>query len=115
MSETYKIASWRIVGNIRELNPIGAAVIFGLAWIAGMLGSFAALAVAAALLLGIFAVRAAAEHNPELTPEARTLREEPAYREPIGLSTNLLHPFAASGLVINRLEFKQPTNGRAAK
>lgn len=107
----------KIVADVRSINPIGAGLIFAAAWIAGFIGSFAALLIVAAFLVGLFAVKAAGPIAVKPADEL-VVSIGGVEQAAVPVAPAVLNPFAAAGLAINRLEFKAPTaarNGRATK
>lgn len=117
------VAAWRtmpaVAQSVRSIDPRGAAVIFGLAWLAGFAGSSAALAIVAALLAGLYVAK--------VQPAVPSSPAQPAAQQPAAVPADgaivkvAAHPLSAmseamaAGLVVRKIELSQPaaSNGRA--
>ena len=94
--------------SARDLNPIGAAILFAIAWAAGMAGSFAALLIAAALFAGLYLAKISAREigppaieNPPAIVSAEIM---PPAAGPSSAITDAL----SAGLSIRKIEFAGP-------
>ena len=95
--------------SARAINPIGAAIIFALAWLAGFAGSFAALLVAAALLGGLYLAKQSAEISAPVNPPAAPVIIPAAAVHPSsGACGPSISEAIANGLQIRKIEFAGP-------
>jgi cell division protein FtsX len=97
-----------LANSIRSLNPIGAAALFIVAWLAGMIGSFAALAIAAALFAGLYVARLSVV--PEVVASAPAAIESPQIPVlPVAMADSL------AGMIVKKIELSQPVAVKAPK
>ena len=100
--------------SARDLNPIGAAILFAIAWAAGFAGSFAALLVAAAGFAGLYLAKISARElgppaienppaAPVIVPESAVLPISGACGPSSGIADAI-----AAGLSIRKIEFAGP-------
>lgn len=104
--------SQRFASSARSVDPRGAALIFGVAWLAGFTGSVTMLLVAVALFAGLHLAKAAAvvvETRAAVVPATPAVQTVAA--------VNPLAEALANGLTIKRVEFAQAAavNGRGKK
>ena len=87
----------------REISPIGAALVFAVAYLAGLAGNLAALLIAAALFIGLYAARFQGSGSGPLS--ASIVMPEPTPFEQL----------TAAGLECSRVEFRKPAPARQPK
>jgi len=103
--------------QLRTLHPSGALVLFLAAYLAGLAGSVAALAVVAAFLAGLYLVKA----QPAAVVIGRaTPQPVPSSPQPAATVQPAANPLAdmlgAAGLAVSQVTLKQPSaNGKAPK
>lgn len=140
-TQQFRLSTIRVLDSARSIPPAGAATIFAIAYIAGLLGSVAALFVAAALFVGLFAAARAAEIQCETAAVNTTIvaktaaadEETASFNEfiearrvaagphdpakldiaPEQLATASL--ISAAGMKIKKLEFAPPAAPRAPR
>lgn len=85
---------------VRSIHPGGAAVIFATAYVAGMVGSFAALLVAAAFIAGLY-----------LSTRVVTVESSQPAQPESTISAKVQSPSEAllGGLAIQSVTFKKPS------
>lgn len=104
-----KITLVSIVAAARSINPMGAAAIFLVAWLAGLAGSLAALFVALALFAGLYGAKTVASPIVvQSVPAEPVVSSAPA----VVAATSAVDQFA--GLVVREVKLAQPT-GKPAK
>lgn len=93
----------------RSVHPGGVAVVFSLAYLAGVVGSIAAPLVVAALLFGLFVARQS--NSAPYRGEGLRVVDSGDFA-PVA---SPLDSFAAAGLEVNSVTFKKPAASRAKK
>lgn len=99
---------------VQAVNPIGAATIFVLAYVASYIG-LAALLIVAAFLVGLyFAKRPSAPETTSSVVAASVVQDAslPVETAP-ALPSSPLADALANGLQIREIKFSTPSNGRA--
>ncbi len=112
------VAAWKVAPTaarqLQAVRPLPALAIFGLAYVAGLIGSTAALLVAAAFLVGLHLAQPAAA--PIYLRHKSQPATQPAAAPTAGAVNAAPHPFAdqlAAGLVVREIKLGQPAaNGR---
>lgn len=116
--DQFRLSAIHALDSARSIPPAGAATIFAIAYIAGLLGSVAALFVAAALFVGLFAAARAAEIKCETRtiPTAIVANTQAADLLPSpGPSASPIADAIANGLTIRKIEFAGPSSAKVRK
>lgn len=120
--DQFRLSAIHALDSARSIPPAGAATIFAIAYIAGLLGSIAALFVAAALFVGLFAARLQAAELAPARAETSTIVESPQVLIPAaavhpgpGACGPSIAEAIANGLQIRKIEFSGPAPVKARK
>lgn len=114
-TQQFRLSTIRVLDSARSIPPAGAATIFAIAYLAGLLGSVAALFVAAALFVGLFAAARAAELAPARAEKLNIVETKAAELLPAAAPSSPIADAIANGLTIRKIEFSGPAPVKARK